>query len=84
MHLAHYQLIHSVAMLGLGLSQRYAELPSPAVTAGNLWTAGCVLFSGSIYALVLRPEWRILGPVTPIGGLCFIAGWGALAFIGRS
>lgn len=36
------------------------------------------MFSGSIYLLILRPQWRILGPVTPIGGLAFIAGWAAL------
>ena len=38
------------------------------------------VFSGSIYALVLDPaRFRFLGPVTPLGGLCLIGGWAALA-----
>ena len=46
-----------------------------------LLTAGMTMFSGSIYALTLDTErFRSLGPVTPIGGLCLIAGWLALAF----
>ncbi|KAK7757941.1 hypothetical protein SLS62_000319 [Diatrype stigma] len=49
--------------------------------AGGLFTAGMTMFSGSIYALVLDPaRFRFLGPVTPIGGLCLIGGWVALAF----
>jgi len=41
-----------------------------------------VLFSGSLYWLALGgPRW--LGPVTPIGGLCFIAGWIALLWVAR-
>ena len=39
-----------------------------------LMVAGVVLFSGSIFALVLGGP-RLLGPVTPLGGLCLIAGW---------
>ncbi|MDA0273311.1 MAG: DUF423 domain-containing protein, partial [Proteobacteria bacterium] len=42
--------------------------------------AGIILFSGSLYGLVLS-EMRWLGPVTPLGGLCFIVGWLAL-FVG--
>jgi len=38
-----------------------------------------VLFSGSLYALALgAPRW--LGAVTPVGGLCFLAGWALLAW----
>ncbi len=49
--------------------------------AGSLLTAGMTMFSGSIYALVLDPaRFRFLGPVTPLGGLCLIGGWIALAF----
>jgi uncharacterized membrane protein YgdD (TMEM256/DUF423 family) len=46
---------------------------------------GIVFFSGSLYLLVLLngtgPEWTgpVVGPVTPIGGMCFIVGWLALA-----
>ena len=39
------------------------------------------MFSGSIYLLVLDPQrFKALGPVTPLGGLCLIGGWVALAF----
>jgi len=38
------------------------------------------MFSGSIYLLVLDPQrFKALGPVTPLGGLCLIGGWVALA-----
>ncbi|KAI1258477.1 hypothetical protein F5Y18DRAFT_346176 [Xylariaceae sp. FL1019] len=72
---AHYQLIHSVALL-------VASRAAPENTlAANLFTAGMTMFSGSIYALVLDPaRFRFLGPVTPLGGLCLIGGWAALAF----
>ena len=49
----------------------------------GLFVAGILLFSGSIYALVLGgPRW--LGPVTPLGGTAFIAGWLSLAWLARS
>ncbi|KAI1752807.1 hypothetical protein F4782DRAFT_115628 [Xylaria castorea] len=72
---AHYQLIHSVALL---VATRAA--PENKLAAG-LFTAGMTMFSGSIYALVLDPaRFRFLGPITPLGGLCLIGGWAALAF----
>ncbi|KAH7027635.1 DUF423-domain-containing protein [Microdochium trichocladiopsis] len=70
---AHYQLVHSVALL-------VASQAAPHNTvAGGLFTAGMTMFSGSIYALVVDPaRFRFLGPVTPLGGLCLIGGWVAL------
>jgi uncharacterized membrane protein YgdD (TMEM256/DUF423 family) len=48
--------------------------------AGGLFIAGMTMFSGSLYFLTLDPQkYRGMGPVTPLGGLCFIAGWAALA-----
>lgn len=46
-----------------------------------LFAAGIVLFSGSLYGLVLTGA-RWLGPITPVGGVCFIIGWGWLALWG--
>ena len=43
-----------------------------------MFLAGIVLFSGSLYALALTGV-RAFGAITPIGGLCFIAGWIGLA-----
>ncbi|MFQ5418014.1 MAG: DUF423 domain-containing protein [Myxococcota bacterium] len=75
-----YHLLHSVALLSLALfaarSGRSIQLPA------WLFSAGIALFSGSIYLLVLT-ELRWLGPATPLGGLCFIAGWLSLTTITR-
>jgi uncharacterized membrane protein YgdD (TMEM256/DUF423 family) len=63
-----YHFIHALALLVLAL---YGS-----VNRGAWWLlfAGIVLFSGSLYLLALT-NLRWLGPVTPIGGLCFLAGW---------
>ncbi|GAM85991.1 hypothetical protein ANO11243_040010 [Dothideomycetidae sp. 11243] len=75
---AQYQLIHSGVLL---LSSVAA--PKDKVAA-SLFTAGMTMFSGSIYLLVLNPQrFKVLGPVTPIGGLCLIGGWVALAMGSR-
>jgi uncharacterized membrane protein YgdD (TMEM256/DUF423 family) len=48
-------------------------------TAGWCFVAGIVLFSGSLYTLALSGV-TILGAITPLGGLAFLAGWACLAF----
>ena len=70
--------MHSVALL-------LAEQAAPKnIWAKSLFTAGMTMFSGSIYALVLDPQtFKPLGPVTPLGGMCLIGGWVALAFGSR-
>jgi uncharacterized membrane protein YgdD (TMEM256/DUF423 family) len=78
---ARYQLIHALALLVVALAASRAA--SGAVTAaGWLFTAGIVLFSGSLYALALSGV-RVLGAITPLGGVCLLAGWAALALAGR-
>lgn len=74
---AHYHLLHSVVLLALAL---YLHRDTPPATArrlghaAGLFAAGIALFSGSLYWLALGgPRW--LGPVTPLGGLCLLAGW---------
>ena len=73
-----YHMAHALALFVLaGGGQR---APSAAVSATSiLWTAGILLFSGSLYGLALA-DWPVLGPITPIGGLCLIAGWIVLLF----
>jgi uncharacterized membrane protein YgdD (TMEM256/DUF423 family) len=73
-----YQMFHALALLATGWA--CARWPgATAVAAGWLFVAGIVLFSGSLYALALGgPRW--LGPITPIGGLAFLAGWACLAW----
>ena len=63
-----YHFIHALALLVL------AALPNfPRATAG-LFVAGIFVFSGSLYLLALtNVKW--LGAITPLGGLCFLAGW---------
>ena len=70
---AHYQLIHALALFGVGLLALLR--PAPLVNcAGALFTLGIALFSGSLYALTLSGI-SALGMVTPFGGLAFLAGW---------
>ncbi|MBK8475024.1 MAG: DUF423 domain-containing protein [Opitutaceae bacterium] len=73
----HYHLLHSVVLLALAL---YLSRDTPPATARRLghatalFAAGIALFSGSLYLLALGgPRW--LGPITPVGGLCLLAGW---------
>jgi len=51
----------------------------PAATAGWLFVAGIVLFSGSLYVLSLTGK-RGWGAVTPVGGACLVLAWAALLF----
>lgn len=74
---ARYQILHALALLATAwASERWPGGASTA--AGWLFLLGILIFSGSLYALVLSGV-RVLGAVTPLGGLCLIAGWLALA-----
>ena len=68
-----YQFIHAIALLVLSL---YGTINRGACL---LLLAGILLFSGSLYLLALT-NLRWLGPITPVGGLCFLAGWAWLFF----
>jgi uncharacterized membrane protein YgdD (TMEM256/DUF423 family) len=72
-----YQLIHGLGMLGVALLGM--QFPSARLkAAGALMFAGVIIFSGSLYTLVLTDTgW--LGAITPIGGVAFIAAWCLLA-----
>lgn len=73
-----YHLIHALAMIIAGVLAVAAPAVS-VVATGYLFLAGIVLFSGSLYLLVLTDtSW--LGAITPLGGLAWIAAWGFLAF----
>jgi uncharacterized membrane protein YgdD (TMEM256/DUF423 family) len=69
---ARYHLAHALALLAV------AAHPAAPRHAGWLFVAGILLFSGSLYAMTLTGA-RGLGAITPLGGLCLIAGWLALA-----
>ncbi len=71
-----YQSWHASVLLFLGLVSIFSPDPTWRLSA-TLMLAGTILFSFSLYGLALGgPRW--LGPVTPIGGLLMIVGWGAL------
>jgi len=76
-----YQFMHSIAMVLVGfLILKLGEEASKRINkAGWFFMAGIVLFSGSLYGLALGGP-RFLGPMTPLGGLCFMTGWFLLAF----
>ena len=76
---AQYQMYHALALIGLGLWSAQHPGVSSAVP-GWAFTAGTLLFSGSLYALALSGL-RILGAITPLGGVLFLAGWVAFAFL---
>lgn len=76
-----YQVYHGIALVlvtllsGFGFPRRLLRWGS------GFFLAGIVLFSGSLYALVLTNiHW--IGPVTPMGGLCFMIGWALLLIAG--
>jgi uncharacterized membrane protein YgdD (TMEM256/DUF423 family) len=74
---ARYQMYHALALVAAAWAAE--RFPGTAATwAGWLFVAGTVIFSGSLYALALTGV-RVLGAVTPIGGVAFLAGWAALA-----
>ena len=72
-----YQMYHALALLLVA-----ALVPRAGgwmvLSAGWCFVAGIVIFSGSLYALALSGV-TILGAITPIGGLAFLAGWALLA-----
>lgn len=72
-----YQMYHALALLVVGLLMSRMEGRAMLV-AGWSFIAGILIFSGSLYALALTGV-TILGAITPIGGVAFLAGWIALA-----
>ena len=75
-----YQMFHALALLALALAPASSN-GGPVSFACRSFVLGILLFSGSLYLLVLLGRsW--LGALTPLGGLCLMAGWGALGVHG--
>jgi len=66
---ARYHMYHALAMVLCAL-----VATSGARTAGWMFQGGIAVFSGSLYALALT-DVKVLGAITPLGGLAFLAGW---------
>jgi uncharacterized membrane protein YgdD (TMEM256/DUF423 family) len=79
-----YHMWHALALILCGIAVPLAVRPRWAQIAALLFLFGVIVFSGSLYLLVLS-ELRAWGMVTPIGGTALIGGWVALALatIGR-
>ncbi len=75
-----YQVVHALGILLVALLARAnAITPVAEARVGWLLLIGILVFSGSLYALAISGA-RILGAITPIGGLAFIIGWLVLAY----
>jgi len=73
-----YQMYHALGLILLAAQSASAPDFRARVPAWA-FTIGIVVFSGSLYVLVLTGE-RWLGAVTPLGGVAFLVGWGTLAW----
>ncbi len=83
-----YQFYHALALVIVGLmADKYSS--SSLNYAAGFFAAGILLFSGSLYLLStidfngLTGIKKILGPITPFGGLCFILGWISLVIASK-
>jgi uncharacterized membrane protein YgdD (TMEM256/DUF423 family) len=79
-----YQFMHAIALIALsvyGSQNEYKRGEQKVIGwSAHFFLIGIFLFSGSLYLLTLLsttnyPMARFLGPITPLGGLCFILGW---------
>ena len=68
-----YHFLHAIVIFTLALWARASSGP------WWLFFTGVILFSGSLYAVALT-DLHWLGRITPVGGLCFLAGWAWLVF----
>ncbi|MFM2440008.1 MAG: hypothetical protein RLZ16_1007 [Bacteroidota bacterium] len=83
-----YEFMHALALILLAAHMQQNKANQEQLKrlnkTGNLFLIGILLFSGSLYALTLQPLVNFnfasfIGPITPIGGLCLITGWGVWA-----
>jgi uncharacterized membrane protein YgdD (TMEM256/DUF423 family) len=84
-----YHLAHAILLFAYGCALNLSDRSTLTAIAseghyhlvGALFAGGIVIFSGSLYALALSGV-RVLGAITPIGGVCFLVGWALLARLG--
>ncbi|HET8816238.1 MAG TPA: DUF423 domain-containing protein [Pseudidiomarina sp.] len=69
-----YQIYHALGLLLVAALMVPYPNATGLRTGGWILLAGIILFSGSLYLLALT-GWRFFGPITPVGGVCFIVGW---------
>ncbi|WP_204519019.1 DUF423 domain-containing protein [Brevibacillus fulvus] len=76
-----YEMIHAIALILVAILSKWYPDSTYLVWAGWSFFAGIIFFSGSLYALALSNV-RVLGAITPIGGVLFLLGWIMLAIHG--
>ena len=78
----HYQLWHALVLLVIGLLVSRLYHPYLLTISGWFFTAGIILFSGSLYLMSLTGVHQFglvnIGLVTPLGGTCLLIGWALL------
>lgn len=75
-----YHFVHALGILAVAVLARVGAITaSGQMRVAWLLLIGILIFSGSLYALAVTGA-RILGAITPIGGLAFIAAWALLAY----
>ncbi|MDZ7923339.1 MAG: DUF423 domain-containing protein [Marinagarivorans sp.] len=72
-----YHFVHVLALLAVGVLLKLSAVHVAGKIAGLAFMLGIILFCGSLYWLALGGP-KILGPITPLGGLSFIVGWAGL------
>lgn len=75
----HYHMIHALGLILIGLAAGQWGESTRLLWAGRLLGLGIILFSGSLYILSITGI-KVLGALTPLGGVSFIAGWLCLVF----
>jgi len=73
-----YHFVHALAILLTAILAGQLGESTMLRWAARLFTIGILFFSGSLYVLCITGV-KVLGAITPIGGVCFIAGWILLA-----
>lgn len=77
-----YQFLHSIVLLFIGFYLKaYPETSNTLSMAAKFFLAGILIFSGSLYILSLTGI-KILGAITPIGGVFFLIGWSLMIKFG--
>lgn len=73
-----YQFYHTLALILIVVLYQFSKSKKLEI-ASYFFMSGIVLFSGSLYLLAItsinQNTWTWLGPITPLGGVCFIIGW---------
>ena len=69
-----YQMLHAILLFAIGARQEYGKVGFRSVASGAFILLGSLMFSGSIYSMLLF-SWDWMWPITPLGGLFLILGW---------